>query len=47
MNLTRRCCPELLHLDDTLYWALYRFLDFGEDLDDMIFYDESYFVSER
>lgn len=47
MNISRRCCPELLHLDDALYWYLFSFLDFGEDLDDMIFYGESYFISER
>lgn len=40
-------CPEMLHLDDELFWRLFGFLDFGEDLDDMIFFGENYFISER
>ncbi|MDD5953053.1 MAG: hypothetical protein PUC32_05320 [Oscillospiraceae bacterium] len=47
MNLSRRCCPELLHLEDTLFWYLFGFLDYGEDLDDMIFYGQPYEISER
>lgn len=47
MDLSRHCCPEWLHLDDALYRCLFGFLDFGDDLDDMIFYGEPYFISER
>lgn len=47
MNLHQHCRPEQLHLDDALFRCLYSFLEFGEDLDDMIFFEESYMISER
>ena len=47
MKIAPCCCPELLQMDEDLFWYLFRFLEFGEDLDDMIFFDESYSVSER
>lgn len=40
-------CPEQLHLDGELFQHLFGFLDFGDDLDDLIFFGEPYFVSER
>jgi hypothetical protein len=47
MNLSRRGNPEWFHMDKDLYWYLFGFLAFGDDLDDLIFYGEHYFVSER
>lgn len=47
MEEKRQCCPGFFHLDETLFQILYGWLDYGEDLDDLLFYGEAYAVSER
>lgn len=47
MKILRCYCPELLHMDAELYRTLFGYLDYGDDLDDLLFYGETYYVSER
>ena len=34
-------------MDEQLFRCLYGWLDYGEDLDDLLFYGEIYHISER